>query len=238
MKSVAGGTLLALILFVVGGVLWTEANTTSRLATAHQRLSTLHYDLEDDLDEGLHIVDRLPVEIGSSTRDIAYHRATVSYWRARYDSLLEMVSGREASAPADSQLLLLAANAAYREAALPTLEKKAAVEKLDTIIQSYAEVLRKDPALTDAAYNYELAVRIREAVAKGPATRPRDKKAAAAPPTSDSIDLPAGPTIHGRPGGPPEGTDMSDFKTISPMRYDEREEQMDPGRGQQLRRKG
>ena len=28
---------------------------------------------------------------------------------------------------------------------------------------------------------------------------------------------------------------MSDFKTISPMRYDEREEQMDPGRGKELR---
>jgi hypothetical protein len=31
---------------------------------------------------------------------------------------------------------------------------------------------------------------------------------------------------------------MSDFKTISPMRYDEREEQMDPGKGKVIRRKG
>jgi hypothetical protein len=31
---------------------------------------------------------------------------------------------------------------------------------------------------------------------------------------------------------------MSDFKTITPMRYDEREEQMDPGRGKEFRRKG
>ena len=31
---------------------------------------------------------------------------------------------------------------------------------------------------------------------------------------------------------------MSDFKTITPMRYDEREEQMDPGRGSKIRRKG
>ena len=35
-----------------------------------------------------------------------------------------------------------------------------------------------------------------------------------------SVDLPAGPTVHGRPGAPPEGTPMSDFKTITPMRYD------------------
>jgi hypothetical protein len=31
---------------------------------------------------------------------------------------------------------------------------------------------------------------------------------------------------------------MSDFKTITPMRYDEREEQSDPGRGKDIRRKG
>lgn len=237
MKSVAGGILLALILFAAGGILWTEAKTTRRLAHAHERLSTLHYDANDDLDEGWHIIDRLPVEIGSSTRDIAEHRATVSYWLGRYSSLTDMISGKDATAPADSQLLFLAANASYREAALPTLDKKTAVEKLDTIIQSYAEVLRKDPSLTDAAFNYELASRIRDAVAKGRATRARDKKAPV-PPIDESFDLPAGPTIHGRPGGPPEGTDMSDFKTISPMRYDEREEQMDPGRGQQIRRKG
>jgi hypothetical protein len=53
-----------------------------------------------------------------------------------------------------------------------------------------------------------------------------------------SVDLPAGPTIHGRPGGPPEGESMGDFKTVTPMRYDEREEQMDPGRGQKIQRKG
>ena len=31
---------------------------------------------------------------------------------------------------------------------------------------------------------------------------------------------------------------MSDFKTITPMRYDEREEQMDPGRGKELQAQG
>ena len=54
----------------------------------------------------------------------------------------------------------------------------------------------------------------------------------------ESVDLPAGPTIHGNPGGPPDETPMGDFKTVTPMRYDEREEQMDPGRGQKLQRKG
>ena len=105
------------------------------------------------------------------------------------------------------------------------------------MIQQYADVLRKDPTYSDAAYNYELVSKMRDTLAKGPAKpSAKDKKAERA--QSVSIDLPTGPTIHGHPGAPPEGTAMSDFKTITPMRYDEREEQMDPGRGKEIKRKG
>jgi hypothetical protein len=108
---------------------------------------------------------------------------------------------------------------------------------LDGVVQAYADVLRKSPDLSDAAYNYEYVVKLRDQIAKGPA---KSARAVPKPPAAPdfSVDLPVGPTIHGRPGGPPEGESMSDFKTVTPMRYDEREEQMDPGRGQKLRRKG
>jgi hypothetical protein len=81
-------------------------------------------------------------------------------------------------------------------------------------------------------------VKLRDQVAKGPQKGAKDASKTPPPPPDISVDLPAGPTIHGRPGGPPEGESMSDFKTVTPMRYDEREEQMDPGRGQKLQRKG
>ena len=41
-----------------------------------------------------------------------------------------------------------------------------AVERLDTVIQAYAEVLRSDPGNADAAYNYEYAVRFRDSIAR------------------------------------------------------------------------
>ena len=96
-------------------------------------------------------------------------------------------------------------------------------------------MLRRDPSLTDAAYNYEFVTRLRDTLAKAPRALPKKPPAKV---DLVSVDLPTGATVHGHPGGPPEGTDMSDFKTITPMRYDEREEQMDPGRGKDLRRKG
>jgi hypothetical protein len=47
-----------------------------------------------------------------------------------------------------------------------------------------------------------------------------------------------GITIHGRPGGPPEGSDMKKFRMIVPMRPDERMEAEQAGRGANKIRKG
>ena len=132
----------------------------------------------------------------------------------------------------------MAANAAFRTSAPQVGDRKAAVERLDAVIQQYADVLRKDPNNADAAYNYEFVSKMRDTLAKAPAKGSPERQEGGRKPELVSVDLPAGPTIHGRPGGPPEGTPMSDFKTITPMRYDEREEQMDPGRGKEIRRKG
>src|SRR5262249_57086094 len=101
-----------------------------------------------------------------------------------------------------------------------------------------AEVREREPENADASYNYESATKMRDTLAKGPAKpSPKDAKKTERAELV-SVDLPSGPTVHGRPGAPPEGTPMSDFKTITPMRYDEREEQMDPGRGKEIKRKG
>jgi len=237
MKSMVSGTILAAVLFVVAAACWTEARVARRMADAHRRLATLHYDAEDDIDNAVTVFNRLPWPDGEGSSDVRRHRATVSYWMVRYDSLVEIPLATGQQSVNDPSLLLLAANAAFRNSTPQVGDRKAAVERLDTVIQQYAEVLRKDPTAADAAYNYEFVSKMRDSLAKAPAKgAPKDKKPEKA--ELVSADLPTGPTVHGRPGAPPEGTPMSDFKTISPMRYDEREEQMDPGRGKEIKRKG
>jgi hypothetical protein len=237
MKSMVAGTILAVVLFVAAAACWTEARVTRRVADAHRRLATLHYDNADDVDETVTVFNRLPWPGGEGPSDVRRYRANVSYWTVRYDSLTEIPAATGAQQVNDPSLLFVAANAAFRNSTPNVGDRKAAVERLDAVIQQYADVLRKDPNYTDAAYNYEFVSRLRDTFAKAPAkASPKDKKPEK--PELVSLDLPTGPTIHGRPGAPPEGTPMSDFKTISPMRYDEREEQMDPGRGKEIRRKG
>ena len=74
------------------------------------------------------------------------------------------------------------ANAAVpRQRARRAADRRAAVERLDGVIQAYADVLRKDPGSADAAYNYEF---VREAARHASPRRRRragtrrDRKAA------------------------------------------------------------
>jgi len=237
MRSIVAGLLVAALLFAAGSVSLAESRHSRRLAEAHERLATLQYTDEGDLADDATLVNRLPPPIGLDPKTETRHEATVSYWLARYNGLTELTNAANGPAPTDPELLLLAANAAYRTSAPQSKETKAVVARLETVVQAYADVIRKAPNLTDAAYNYEFVVKLRDQIAKGPQKGAKEKKGPVMPP-DESVDLPTGPTIHGRPGGPPEGESMSDFKTVTPMRYDEREEQMDPGRGQKLQRKG
>lgn len=237
MRSAVAGLIVAVILIAAGTVSLAESRHARRLADAQERLATLQYTDEDDLAADATLINRLPPPVGIEPGTERRHQATVSYWLARYQSLTELNNAGNGPAPSDPGLLLLAANAAYRTSAPQSKETKAVVARLDGVVQAYADVMRKAPNLSDAAYNYEFVVKLRDQIAKGPQKGKAAPKGPATPP-DESVDLPTGPTIHGRPGGPPEGESMSDFKTVTPMRYDEREEQMDPGRGQKIQRKG
>src|SRR4051812_8876397 len=105
MKRIAGGIILALILFVVGAASWAEAKLTRRVADAHERLATLHYDVGDDLSDSTSLWNRLPARLGSASDDVARHRATVSYWGGRYQSLIDMTGVTGDVPPSDPALL-------------------------------------------------------------------------------------------------------------------------------------
>lgn len=247
MRALIPRLLVAVILFALAGLAWREAALARRVASAHTRLATLHFDAEDGIAESESPLSRLAVPMMSLDDEIREHRAHSGYWRARADHSADAAPAvplpgsrggnkSEASDAGDPEVMFVATNIAFRAATRQTTDRPRTVERLDTVIQAYGEVLRAAPANVDAAYNYEYAVRMRDIIARAKNTAVKGRK-----PIDDelggSVDLPPGPTIHGRPGGPPPEIPGDQFRTIAPMPYEEREES-DPGRGPSPQRKG
>ncbi len=243
MKSIATSLLLALVCFVGAFVASRVGNETDRLAAAHQRLAMLQYDTKQAIDDPSNTGQQPRWQLRTLTGDVRRHQTAVTYWLGRYSALTPLIDGTASETAKDPGVMFIAANAAFRAARTETAkavtgdrtaDRKAVVERLDSVMQAYAEVLRADPTMTDASFNYEYVARARDMIAKG-VKQPKPEK----DPTDDlATDLPIGPTIHGRHGAPPATVPMDDFKTISPMRFDEREDQAQPGRGATQRRRG
>jgi hypothetical protein len=110
------------------------------------------------------------------------------------------------------------------------------VQRLDGVLQAYASALKASPRDADAAYNYEYVARLPEAVARAKGKPVKPETVTPAPLVAG--DLPAGPTIHGRPGAPPPDAKMEELQMLAPMEYGDREAQPEATPGGKRERKG
>ena len=82
------------------------------------------------------------------------------------------------------------------------------LKNLDAAIRAYDEALRSGVARPDVAFNYELAVRMRDEVGAG------KRKALTSPKTDDTE---SDPNMHGDPGEPPKDMKVEQFQIRIPM---------------------
>jgi hypothetical protein len=254
MKSVAGPLVAAVLLAAAGGAFWLLGKTETRIAEMHKQLAMLHYEEADSegqaVEEGLGLERRVPMVGRAAETDVRDTRATAGYWRADYEAIAPRRDANGVLTETDPAILFLTANAGFRASQTAT-ERAEIVRRLDSVVKSYGEVLKTEAAACsadnpacetramDAAFNYEFAVRARDvAVRARPGTPGRNAAARAALKMEDEGDLPAGPTLHGRQGGPPPATEMNQFKIVIPKRGEERKDAPDAGKGGQKIRKG
>ena len=238
MKSIVVPAILAVAFAVSGLVVWSMGKTEAQLADAHKQLALLQYaEAGAESDDAL-AASPLVQRIGGFGReeqtDARHVRTTAEYWQAQYAALEPKRDAAGALIESDPDVLLHSANASFRASHGET-DRNTALRRLDGVVKSYADVLKSNNTSLDAAYNYEYAVRLRDAMAKA---RPQNARGAANLARSDDSDLPAGPTIHGRPGGPPAKTDMAQFKIVIPKRGEERKDDPQAGKGGTKIRKG
>jgi hypothetical protein len=207
--------LIAIILVSAGAILWRSSEHERRLAAAERDLVTLKYDeaAAGAAQPGGRLAGLMPMSRASAeAKDLA---STAGYWRGDYDAAIENPDAK-----------LLAANATYRKIRLAGGSWQAVVGRMDSLVKQYAEILRDNPANTEAAFNYEYVVRLRSVIAQRklpvPPVDPKNSTA----------------TIHGFAGAPPEEAEMKKFKMIVPMRPDERLEAEKAGKGTTKVRKG
>lgn len=245
MRQVLGQVVIALVLLALGFAFWRGGQLERRVADAHEDLALLRYDVLDaeynDIEESIGYVQRVPGLAGGLVADVQEHRATATYWQARYDALGPARDAGGAAADQEPGILALSANAGFR-AGQREGDRQTMLRRLDAAIKSYTEVLKKDAGNADAAYNFEFAIRMRDTVSKTKPTPGKRDEAARAVQKATGVamagDLPDGRTVHGDPGAPPPNTDMTQFKMHIPVRPDERQGGSDAGQGKQKVRKG
>ncbi len=208
--------VIAFLLLAAGAILWRSSEMERRLAAAERDLVMLRYAdaAEAAAQPGGRLAALMP-GAGRSTTDAKTVGTTAGYWQGRYDMVAE-----------NPEAKLLAANAAYRNMRKAGGSWQAVVGRMDSLVKQYAEILRDEPSNSEAAFNYEYIVRLRQVIAA--------RKQTVAP--VDAAD--SGLTIHGFAGAPPEESDMKKFKMIVPMRPDERLEAEKAGKGTTKVRKG
>src|SRR5213592_1966900 len=137
MKSTVTPLILAFLLLAAGVVCWTLGRAQDRIARAKTEVATMEFGAvapespgnndgqeADELDRSLGYAGRVPVIGTDMTSEAKDARVTAAYWLGRYDALL------------------LAANAGYRASRLDTVDRPAALERLESIIRNYVDVLK------------------------------------------------------------------------------------------------
>jgi len=225
----------------------------------HQQLALLQsgdWSNEDEDGEGaLGWSRRLPQVGEAMANDLRDERALAQYWRSEYVAVEPKRDSAGALTESDPHLLLVSANAEFRSSQRAT-DRADMLRRLDRAVKTYSDVVKNMPCIggaattaamadcdtlrADASYNYELAVRLRDALARSRTTPAKMDAARNAQRLAADVtrDLPSGATLHGSPGGPPKGTDMSQFKIVIPKRGEERKDNPEAGKGGAKVRKG
>jgi hypothetical protein len=225
-KSLIGFAVLVIVLALAGNAFRRAATIEDRLALAEEQLTTttqVSPAVDRQLDESVALVAPIPVVGARIAHQVRKQRAEAAYWQGNYAALAPTAGAAAALPEDDPALLLLTANAGFRNAVRVNRTPQTLARSLDEVLKAYTAVLKVDPDSIDAAFNYEYVAKLRTALTAG--------RGGSLPPPRDS-------QMQGEEGEPPKGTPESEFKVLVPLRPEERQEQTDPGTGADFKRKG
>ena len=229
MRTLFGYLLLAAALALAAVVLLTAGQMERQLAEADQAMAMVNLgDAErryETVAETLGPLARIPWVLRGTRETVVARQAAVAYWRGRYGELVDAYTQPDSPSMAGNiDLQFVVANADYRSVQQPGTNRDLALGTLDHAIGVYRRLLEGDDAHEDAAFNYELMVRLRNEIAAG-----------------DEVPEFHRPNVPGNPGDPMEEEEMEDVQIYVPRdSLIDPDESEDPtiGEGAPIRRRG
>ena len=219
MKSVTGFIIGAILLAALGTVALAASRTDRHMADAQELMATLQFEaatLElDEADKSLRYARWLPWIGADAVREVAAKRAALEYYQGEYAELLPEGDPVAAVDENNVPLQFVVANAVFRDKlqkvttakpTTPSVDRQSMIQALDEAAAGYLTVLKGERFHQDAAFNYELTVKLRDQVAKG--QRPPSQAA-------ENAEL-------GESGAPSPATSSQGFEIYVPLQSDER----------------
>lgn len=233
MRRSVGLIVVAVLLAIAGGVSLIAGSFERRMGRAQEDMAVLDFEdpqydygtLQEDL-------EKLPWVSQATLDDIQLRRATLQYWQRNYTDLVSVATtAPKPEEPGKPDLMLLAANAMFRTTQRGPQDKPSMLKNLDATVKAYTETLRAGNERSDAAYNYELVVRLRQELVNG-----KRKSFPFEIITEDKSDS----KMHGDPGEPPKDMKAEQFQIripIDPKEFKSSKEET-AGTGQIRKRRG
>ena len=204
--------IVAIVLALLGSASLSAGLFERRMAIAQEDMAVL--DFVDPAIEYAKLEEEIagvPLVSENALKDIHRRRATLQYWQKDYADLIEVArqaATTDDAASIDPEMRVLAANALYRVAQRGPQDRVTLLRNLDAAVRAYNEALRAGVERQDVAFNYELAVRMREEVGAGKRKALQNMKAE---------DVESDPNMHGDPGEPPKDLKVEQFQIRIPM---------------------
>ena len=207
-----GAVVTILLLLVVGLAFVMAGRFERRMAIAQEDMAV--FDFVDPQAEYTALdarLESLPFLADGPRNEIRLRRAMLQYWQADYDDLIEIAKtarDNENNADVNPELRVLAANALYRVAQNGPQDRATLLKNLEAAIRAYSDALRAGGDRPDVAFNYELAVRMRDEIGAG-----KRKALSGVKPGDEQSE----PNMHGDPGEPPKDMKVEQFQIRIPM---------------------
>ena len=215
MRTFIALVLVTIALGVFGAAALGVARLEGHMADAQQRLATLQYDAaKDSLAEAAQYADRarwVPWLGRDERQEIRARNAALQYWKKEYDMLVPAQAEPVAAVGDDNvELQLVVANAAYRLGQGRPKDKATTMKALEEAASGYLTVLKNNTWHTEAAYNYEYIVRLRDELAKSGRQPPQ-------PPKDQTEE-----SDNGESGAPSPATTSKGFQIYIPLEQGEK----------------